>query len=150
MKKSFIINRDIVEIEKELNDSLAGVLTLRLKGGANYQIATNFVYLDKNIFVALNKEDEKFPNIKFNHYGQFIVYNSTREFDKDYTYQIKYISVVGEFRELDDSKLIEIVKEKFHQKYSNNSNGSDYLIPSNLLLCILDSKEIQFIIENGK
>jgi nitroimidazol reductase NimA-like FMN-containing flavoprotein (pyridoxamine 5'-phosphate oxidase superfamily) len=148
MKKSFIIVRDIIEIEKELENSLAGVLTLRLKGGMNYQIATNFVYLDKNIFVALNKEDEKFSNIKFNHYGQFLVYSSTLEQNKDYNYQIKYISIMGEFRELDDPKQVELVKEKFFQKYS--SNESDYQIPANLLLCILDSKEIQFIIENGK
>ncbi|MCS7053822.1 MAG: hypothetical protein NZM09_08810 [Ignavibacterium sp.] len=150
MKKNFLVVRDIVEIEKELENSLAGVLTLRLKGGMNYQIATNFVYLDKNIFVTLNKDDEKFPNIKFNHYGQFIVYSSSKEDDKDFSYQIKYVSIVGEFRALDDPKQIELVKEKFFQKYVNSSDDIDYQIPSNLVLCILDSKEIQFVIENGK
>lgn len=150
MRKNFIVNRDINEIENELNNSLAGVLTLRLKGGGNYQIATNFIYLDKNIFIALNKEDEKFESIKFNHYGQFLVYNTHFENDSDYSYQIKYISIVGEFRELDDPKQIEQVKEKFRQKFSKDTNESDYIIPSNLLLCILDSKEIQFIIEYGK
>lgn len=150
MRKNFIVNRDINEIENELNNSFAGVLTLRLKGGGNYQIATNFIYLDKNIFIALNKEDEKFESIKFNHYGQFLVYNARFENDSDYSYQIKYISIVGEFRELDDPKQIEQVKEKFRQKFSKDTNESDYIIPSNLLLCILDSKEIQFIIEYGK
>jgi nitroimidazol reductase NimA-like FMN-containing flavoprotein (pyridoxamine 5'-phosphate oxidase superfamily) len=150
MRKNFIVNRDINEIEKELNNSFAGVLTLRLKGGGNYQIATNFIYLDKNIFIALNKEDEKFESIKFNHYGQFLVYNAHFENDSDYSYQIKYISIVGEFRELDDPKQIEQVKEKFYQKFSKDVKESDYIIPSNLKLCILDSKEIQFIIENGK
>jgi len=150
MKKNFIINRDINEIEKELDNSFAGVLTLRLKGGGNYQIATNFIYMDKNIFITLNKDDEKFESIKFNHYGQFLVYNASFENETDYSYQIKYISIVGEFRELDDSKQIEQVKEKFFQKFSKYGNESDYLIPSNLALCILDSKEIQFIIEQGK
>lgn len=150
MRKNFIINRDINEIEQELNNSFAGVLTLRLKSGRNYQIATNFIYLDKNIFVALNKEDEKYESIKFNHYGNFIVYNANLEKDSDYSYQIKYISIVGEFRELDDPKQIEQVKEKFYQKFSKDIKESDYIIPSNLVLCILDSKEIQFIIENGK
>lgn len=150
MRKNFIVNRDINEIEKELNNSLAGVLTLRLKGGGNYQITTNFIYLDKNIFVVLNKEDEKFEHIKFNSYGQFIVYNAHLEKNFDYNYQIKSISVIGEFRELDDAKLIEQVKENFFKKFSQDSDQSDYQIPSNLTLCILDSKEIQFIIENGR
>lgn len=150
MRKIFIVNRDINEIEKELNNSFAGVLTLRLRSGRNYQIATNFIYLDKNIFIALNKEDEKFESIKFNHYGQFLVYNAHFENDSDYCYQIKYISIIGEFRELDDPKLIEQVKEKFQQKFSKDAKETEYIIPSNLKLCILDSKEIQFIIEFGK
>lgn len=150
MKKNFIINRDIIEIEKELENSIAGVLTLRLTKGRNYQIATNFVYLDKNIFVALNKDDENFANIKFNHHGQFIVYNSDNKKTDAFNYEVKFISIIGEFREIDDPKQIEIVKEKFFQKFSADSELSDYQIPANLCLCILDSKEIQFIIEQGK
>jgi nitroimidazol reductase NimA-like FMN-containing flavoprotein (pyridoxamine 5'-phosphate oxidase superfamily) len=149
MRKNFLVIRDIGEIEKELNEAIAGVLTLRLKGGGNYQIATNFVYLDKNIFVALNKEDEKFENIKLNHYGQFLIYNATITNNSEFNYRVKYISIIGEFREIDDQKLIESVKEKFAEKFLNN-NSADYVIPSNLILCILDSKEIQFIIEEGK
>lgn len=150
MKKNFIAIRDISEIEKELEKSIAGVLTLRLNKGRNYQIATNFVYLDKNIFVALNRDDENFVNIKFNHFGQFIVYNSIIEKNEGYNYQVSYISIIGEFREVDDPKQIEQVKEKFYQKFSPDSDYSDYLIPANLCLCILDSKEIQFITEQGK
>jgi nitroimidazol reductase NimA-like FMN-containing flavoprotein (pyridoxamine 5'-phosphate oxidase superfamily) len=150
MKKNFIVVRDISEIENELNNALAGVITLRLKEGLNYQIATNFIYLDKNIFVALNKQDEKFESIKFNHSAQFIIFSAKLNTEDDFTYQVKYVSIVGEFRELEDSKLIESVKENFQKKYSNNVKEIDYVIPSNLVLCILDSKEIQFIIENGK
>jgi len=150
MRKNFTFIRDINEIENELNNSFAGVLTLRLKDGKNYQLATNFIYLDKNIFIVLNKEDEKYESIKFNHYGQFLVYNAQLTDNSEYSYEIKYISIIGEIRELDDPKQIEQVKEKFFKKFSKETNESDYLIPSNLVLCILDSKEIQFIIENGK
>ncbi len=150
MKKNVKVIRDINEIEKELNNSLAGVLTLRLKGGGIFQVATNFVYLDKNIFVLLNKEDEKFEQIKFNINGEFIVYKADLEKESDSNYQIKYISVIGEFRKLEDSKQIEQVRESFCRKFSQDTDPSDYQIPSHLVLCILDSKEIQFVIESGK
>lgn len=150
MKKNFTIIRDIDEIEKELEKSLAGALALKLKEGGYYQIATNFVYLDKNIFVALNKEDEKFHNIKFDSIAHFITYNSYLENNSDYNYQIKYISIIGEFREVTDTKQIEIVMESFFNKFSKDVEITDYPMPSNLLLCMLDSKEIQFVVESGK
>lgn len=141
--------RDIKDIEKELNENYSGVASILLDSDKIYQIPTNFVYLDKNIYIYLDKTDEKFENMKFNSPASFSVVRSEKQGGKEITYRLKGITIFGEVRIVDEQKIIEQVKEMYKNKYSVRLKDEEYDVPENLILCIIDTSEIKAISEEG-
>ncbi|GMU97174.1 MULTISPECIES: hypothetical protein [Ignavibacterium] len=149
MQRNQIIIRDIKEIEKDINEALAGVASMLLDTDKIYQVATNFIYLDKNIFIYLDNTEEAFENIKFNSPASFSIVRTEKQGGKEITYRLKSITINGEIRIVDEQKVIEQIKEMYRSKYSSRIPSENYEVPENFIVCIIDTLEIKALIEEG-
>lgn len=151
MKKQITLIRDIEEIEKQLTNAQIGTLCIHLTNEKLFQLACNFVYLDKNIYIYLDSTDENYENIKYGALGSFSVYNNEKLNSKssDFTYKLSYVTINGEIKEIDDTKLQDQLSELYRQKYSSSIPAEKYIVSENLKPVILDSNEIKALIEEG-
>lgn len=151
MYKKITLVRDINQIEKQIQEAITGVLCIHLDNEKLMQYACNFIYLDKNVFLYLDKTDEDFEHIKYGAAASFSVFKNEKIPAKssDITYRLTYITVTGEIKDIDDAKLADQVKELYRKKYSPSIKADDYKISENLKSVILDTKEIKALIEEG-
>lgn len=151
MKKQTTLIRDINEIEKLIKDAFTGVICIHLSNDKLMQFACNFVYLDKNIYTFLDNLDENFEYVKYGSAGSLTVFNNKKVNSKteDVTYKLTYITVNGEIKEVDDSKLIDQITELYRLKYSPTIKSDIYKLGENLKPVILDTKEIKSVVEEG-
>ena len=150
MKKQITQVRDIAEIEKQLLKAQSGILCIHLSNEKLMQFACNFVYLDKNIYTYLDSTDENFEYVKYGSAGTFsISSNETNVNSKEFTYRLSFITINGEIKDIDDTKLREQITELYRLKYSAKINASDYILNDNLKPIILDTNEIKALIEEG-
>ncbi len=151
MKKQVTQIRDIAEIEKQLTQAQSGVLCIHLANEKLMQIACNFIYLDKNIYTYLDSTEENFEYVKYGSAGTFSVSSTEKINDKskEFTYRLSFITINGEIRDVDDSKLREQITELYRLKYSRSVEPNGYEISENLKPIILDTNEIKSLIEEG-
>lgn len=154
MKKVISNIRDLKLIEKELSKELNGVLAIQLDDEKIYQAATNFVYLDKNIHVFLQIEEDLYQQIRFNHYGIFTIYRFENKFKAqslfaESTYKLFSITINGTLREVEDKKLVDQLIELYHKKYSSNIELKEYRKEKNLKPIMIDTEEMQAFTEEG-
>jgi len=151
MKKQITLIRDIEEIEKQLINTQTGILCIHLTNEKLYQFACNFVYLDKNIYTYLDSTDENYANIKYGAGGSFSVFLNEKVNAKssEFTYKLSCVTINGEIKDVDDTKLRDQISELYRQKYSSNIEAEKYIVSENLKPVILDSKEIKALIEEG-
>ncbi|MFZ2324530.1 MAG: hypothetical protein WAV89_12645 [Ignavibacteriaceae bacterium] len=151
MKKQITQIRDINEIEKLIQGSSTGVLSIHLANEKIMQLACNFVYLDKNIYTFLDNTDENFEHIKYGSAGSFSIFKNERinTIASEFTYKLSHITINGEIKDIDDIKLIDQITELYRLKYSSVAKVEDYKLSENLKPIILDSKEIKSVIEEG-
>ncbi len=144
--------RDLEVIEKELNSIHCGVLAVPLEEDFE-QIAANFVYHDKNIFIYIQNK-ELFKNIRFGTQAKF---TAIREFDwkkesgvdAKTVYKLFYISVNGLIKPVEEKKLKNTIKQSFIQKYSGRLIESDTKSKSLGKLLVIDSEELTATEEVG-
>lgn len=154
MKKVISNLRDLKLIEKELAKETAGVLAIQLDDDKIYQSATNFVYLDKNIFVFLQVDDDLYQQIKFDRLGSFTIHRFENRF-KDHnlfaesTYKLFSITISGTVREVEDKKLIDQLVDIYHKKYSSGSDLKKYRYEKTLKPVMIDTEEMQAVTEEG-
>lgn len=151
MKRQIITNRDLKSIEKQLQQVDTGVLSILMDNDKIFQIACNFIYLDKNVYAYLDRDEENFEHIKYGNSCSFTVFSSGKLTPglKNYTYRLDYITISGEVKDIDDTKLNDQVAELYRLKYSRLSDGDDYKVDENLKPILLDTKEIKSFIEEG-
>ena len=151
MKKETTQIRDIKEIEKQLIQAPSGVLCIHLANEKLMQFACNFVYLDKNIYTYLDSTDENYEHIKYGSAGSFSVSSSEKLAgkSKEFTYKLACITINGEIKEVDDSKLKDQIVELYRLKYSPSIKADEYEVMENLKPAILDTNEIKAVIEEG-
>jgi hypothetical protein len=151
MKRQIITNRDLKSIEKQLQQVDTGVLSILMDNDKIFQIACNFIYLDKNVYAYLNRDEENFEHIKYGNSCSFTVFSSEKLKPgvKNYTYRLDYITISGEVKDIDDTKLNDQVAELYRLKYSRSSDGDEYKVDENLKPILLDTKEIKSFIEEG-
>lgn len=151
MKKQVTLIRDIEEIEKQLAQAASGVLCIHLANEKLLQFACNFVYLDKNIYTYLDSTDENFEHIKYGSSGSFSVSSSEKLSGKltEFSYILSYITINGEIKEIDDTKLADQVKELYRNKYSPSIKAENYKVSEILKPIILDTNEIKALVEEG-
>ncbi len=143
--------RDLEIIEKELNDSSGGILAFNVDGEKAMQYTTTFLYLDKNIYFFLDKDDEVFEKIKFNGFASFTILKDERlkkNRGKEDPYYLFSATVLGSIKIVDEKKTIDDIKHKFLSKYSlKKNNETKSTQPRELVM--IDSEEIQAAEEEG-
>ncbi|MBK7630535.1 MAG: hypothetical protein IPJ23_07525 [Ignavibacteriales bacterium] len=151
MKKQITQIRDIAEIEKQIVQASSGILCIQLANEKLMQMACNFVYLDKNIYTYLDSSDENTELVKYGSAGTFSVSSSDKLSDKskEFTYRLSSITINGEIKDVDDSKLKDQIAELYRLKYSPAFKVDEYEVLENLRPVILDTNEIKALIEEG-
>ena len=152
MRKIVSQIRDIVLIENELVNSPSGVLALNMKDDKITQLATTFLYQDKNVYFFFNDSDEESEDIKLETDVSFtIVKNNkirkTQKSDFDPTYNIFSISVSGLIKEVDDLKIADILRKNYLRKYSKP--GEKEKTSKFNKVVFIDTEEIQAYEEIG-
>ncbi|HEY6906828.1 MAG TPA: hypothetical protein VI230_05130 [Ignavibacteriaceae bacterium] len=148
-KISFI--RDLEIIETELNESSGGILAFNVDGEKAMQYTTTFLYLDKNIYFFLDKEDEVFEKINFNGSASFSIIKDERlrkTRTKEASYYLFSATITGPIRIVDEKKTIDDIRHKYLSKYSMKRHG-DSKSPHLKELVMIDSEEIQAAEEEG-
>lgn len=156
MKKVVTQIRDLEQIENELNNSLTGVLALIIEGDKIIQIATTFLYQDKNIYFFFNENDEIFESVKFESNVSFTILKNDeikggkKALKNDFTptYYMFSISISGEIKVVDDDKSIANLKKNYLKKYSSKSDEKEKNLKLTKVVFI-DSEEIQAYEEFG-
>ncbi len=142
--------RDLEIIEKELNDSSGGILAFNVDGEKAMQYTTTFLYLDKNIYFFLDKDDEVFEKINFNGFASFTILKDERlkkNRGKEDSYYLFSATVLGPIKVVDEKKTIDDIKHKFLSKYSLKKNSETKSAQRELVM--IDSEEIQAAEEEG-
>jgi len=144
--------RDITVIEKELNSITSGVIMLPLDEDVE-QIATNFIYHDKNVYVYI-QDKELYDKLKLNTSTKFTAIKdsaSGRKSKKNnqIIYSLFYISVSGILKKVAEKKLKNIIKQSFIQKYSGQLIDPESKSKSFSRLVVLDTEEMIATEETG-
>ncbi len=151
MKKIIKQIRDIEIIEKELNASSSGIVALILNNDKLTQFVTPYLYLNKNIYIFFDDENELFQNLHFDSNVSFtIVKNEKVKKSKNFTptYGFLTINILGKMKIVDDQKIIEEVKQHYLLKYKKNLDGVfDLSILKKIV--IIDTEEIHAVEEIG-
>ena len=145
--------RNLEVIEKELNSISSGAMVLPLEEDFE-QIATNFVYDNKNIYVFI-QNNELYRNLKFDSIAKFTAIKDTRlgmktKNEKESIYSLFYISVSGIIKNVSEKKLINNIKQSFIQKYSGKLIESESKSKSFSRLVCIDSEELTATEETGE
>jgi nitroimidazol reductase NimA-like FMN-containing flavoprotein (pyridoxamine 5'-phosphate oxidase superfamily) len=146
--------RDLELIEKELNSSITGVLALGVNEDKIAQIATTYLYLDKNIYIFFKEEDELFENIKFQSEVSFSILKTEKvkkspKVDFTPRYHIFSITILGLIKKLDDQKTIDDIRQNYLKKYSSKEEELTKTPARLSKVVLIDSREIQAIEEIG-
>ncbi len=144
--------RKLEVIEKELNSISSGAMALPLEEDFE-QIATNFVYSNKNVYVFIQNK-ELYKNLKLDSIAKFTAIKNTRlgkknKNDKECIYSLFYISVSGIIKNVREKKLINNIKQSFIQKYSGKLIESDSRSKSFSRLVCIDTEELTATEETG-
>ncbi|HSD62717.1 MAG TPA: hypothetical protein VLB50_02930 [Ignavibacteriaceae bacterium] len=144
--------RDLEIIEKELKESSGGILAFNIDGEKVIQYLTTFLYLDKNIYFYLEKDDEIFEKINLNSFASFTIVKDerikkNRSKDSAGNYYLFSTTIMGPLKIVDEKKTIEDIKEKYYSKYfiKKSSDAKSQLKE----LVMIDSEEIQAVEEEG-
>jgi len=151
-KKSKVI-RDLNLVEKELSSALSGVVSISLKKENFAQLATNFVYQNKNIFFYVDNV-ELIRTIKLDSLAKFTILkdkNLTKELieKKDPLYRLFSIVVTGVIREAEEQKTIRSVAQSFIEKYSGKLIREEKENSTQGKLLFVDSEELLAFDEIG-
>jgi len=153
MRKFVLHVRDLDLIENELKSNPAGVFALGLENEKIAQIATTFLYLDKNIYIFFSKEDEFYNSIQFDVEVTFTILrygniDKSKDVDFDPSYNLFSISVKGIVKKVEEVKVIEDLRKNYISKYQKSAEGKiDYSILAKAIL--IDTEEIQAVEETG-
>jgi hypothetical protein len=144
--------RNLEVIEKELNSISSGAMALPLEEDFE-QIATNFVYSNKNIYVFIQNK-ELYRNLKLDSIAKFTAIKDTsrgkkNKNDKECIYSLFYISVSGIIKTVREKKLINNIKQSFIQKYSGKLIESESRSKSFSRLVCIDTEELTATEETG-
>jgi len=145
--------RDIEVIEKELNKSGAGVLAVQCEDEDFLQMATTFLYRDKNLYIFF-EDDEFFNSIIFNTNVSFTILKEeklrkSKKASYHPTYKYFSISISGLIKKIEDSKIVEDLKRSYAKKYSNKKDGAELDFTVINKVTMIDSEEIKAIEETG-
>lgn len=153
MKRKIIQIRKMEVIEKELNTNHAGILAVVVDNEKVIQFPTTFIYLDKNIYIFFDNENELLQNIQFGTKVLFTILKSDKivkekELDFEPTYSMMYVSISGLIKRIDELKTITELQNTYLKKYKKKfSDKVDLTYLTNVVM--IDTEEIQAFEEIG-
>jgi len=144
--------RQLDIIEKELDSIASGVISLPLEEDYE-QLASNFVYHDKNIYLFIQNK-ELYEDLKFGSSAKFTAikessFDKKGKSDKQDIYRLFYISVNGILKKVDEKKLRDNIRQNFIQKYSGQLIEAEAKSKSFSKLVFIDSEELVATEETG-
>ncbi|MFO7527163.1 MAG: pyridoxamine 5'-phosphate oxidase family protein [Ignavibacteriaceae bacterium] len=154
MKKVISSIRDLKLIEKELIKEHSGAISIQLDDERIYQLASNFVYLDKNIYVFLQVDEDLYQQLRFGYSGSFTIHKFDNKFKEhdlfaESTYRLTSVTVNGVVREVEDKKLVDQIFELYNKKYSSNIALKEYMKEKILKPVMIDTEELLAFNEEG-
>ncbi len=153
MRKNIQTVRNIDLIEEELNSSIAGIVSFYSKEEKVIQLAVTFIYLDKNIYISLQNEEELTEKINFDIKANFALLKNTsakqsKSNKAKNIYKFFSVNIIGNLRKVDDQKLKEEFLRQYILKYNLEENDDkDMKLLKNVY--IIDTEEIQAFEETG-
>lgn len=149
MHKIVTTIRNLELIERELELATAGVIAFSLEGKKFNQLATNFVYQDKNIYIFID-DLELLKDIKLNSMSRFTIISQKNDGkQEDAIYRLFSILVAGNLREVEEKKVINNITQTYNQKYSGKLIHHDNNTVSPGKLLFIDSEELVAFEEVG-
>jgi nitroimidazol reductase NimA-like FMN-containing flavoprotein (pyridoxamine 5'-phosphate oxidase superfamily) len=152
MNKVVSLVRDIELIESELEKNAAGVLSVTLEAEKITQMTTTYLYLDKNIYIFFNEENELYDVLPFNCPIIYTVVNSERNNNSkkgvQFSYRVFSVSISGIIKKIDDLKTAEDLRKNYMKKYF--SPTAKFKEKELRKIIMIDSEEIQAFEEVGK
>ncbi len=145
--------KNLETIEKELIESQVGVAGLLLTNEKMVQLATPFLYQDKNIYVFFNSENELYDKIHFDLDASFTILKAgkakkAKGMKYEPTYNFLSISIRGKIKSINDQKQLDDLRQGYLKKYKKTLEGNfDFSALHNVV--IIDSEEIQAFDETG-
>jgi nitroimidazol reductase NimA-like FMN-containing flavoprotein (pyridoxamine 5'-phosphate oxidase superfamily) len=153
MQKNVQQIRDIAVIEKELSTCPVGLLALYIEDEKIVQVATTFLYLDKNIYFFIEESSDLYEAIKFNTPVSFAIIknDAPRKSSKaeNIVYHSVFIKVSGSIKIIDEQKTFDEVKQNYLTKYTKPGNNSGNNLTDSRVFMI-DTEEIQAVEETGE
>ncbi len=151
MGKNIQTVRNIGLIEEELKTSIAGIVSFFSKEEKVIQLAVTFIYLDKNIYISLQNEDELAEKINFEVKANFallknILAKPNKSNKAKAVYKFFSVNIIGNLRKVDDQKLIDEFQRQYILKYNLEDNDIKLLLKN---VYIIDTEEIQAFEETG-
>jgi len=153
MQKRTIQIRDLKAIEHGLDNNFAGVLSFYGGEESVAHIPLTFIYLDKNIYLFFNADDEVYASMPYDNTAIFTTVKSEKgkkisNSDFDAVYRFFSVTIKGIIKKVDEVKIIEDIRKRYLKKYSTeieDTNDHEYLKK----LVMIDTEEIQAIEEIG-
>lgn len=145
MRKKVTQIREMEVIENEFNNAKIGILAFKDHNDKVNQTVIPFIYVDKNIYIFFDENDENFEKIAFDDHVNFIIKDDTVSDGSAVNKSnggLKYFTqrVSGIIKKVEDNKTIEDLYKVFVQKYASTLESTE-LFGDKLVL--IDTEEIQ-------
>jgi hypothetical protein len=152
MEKNLTIIRDITKIEEELYAHYAGVLAILTNTERLIQIPCTFLYYHKNVYAAMQVEDDLLEKIAYDTNVSFTVLRSekvdqNKEAEQKSYFKVTSVTLNGILKRPEDFKINDEIKTLYSIKYSGNKLNEEDVLPVHFLM--LDTVEIKAFEEAG-
>jgi len=161
MKNKLVQIRDLELIENELKNATAGVFAFVKDSDKAEQIVTPFLYLDKNIYILFESDDENYEKIAFNSNVSFTVYGDKNS--QENNYKVFYIRCCGSVKKIEEQKTVDEISKSISEKYglsfSETLKSVDEIDQNEIpdedakptpRLILIDTEEIQAVEMSGE
>jgi hypothetical protein len=152
MEKNITILRDITRIEEELTAQYAGVLVFLTNQERLIQMPCTFLYYHKNVYAAMQPDDDLLEKIVYDTNVSFTVLKSEKvnkhksQNQKTY-YKVISVTLNGILKRPEDFKINDEIRELYSLKYSGSKLNEEETLPVHFLM--LDTVEIKAFEEAG-
>jgi nitroimidazol reductase NimA-like FMN-containing flavoprotein (pyridoxamine 5'-phosphate oxidase superfamily) len=154
MQRKRIQIRDMQIIDKEMSTNPVGVLAFSGNNESIVQLPTTFVYLDKNVYIFFDENNEALEKIQYDADVHFTItryekIKKTKKGDFIPAYKLTSVIITGRLKRLDDSMNINRIQNIYIEKYSPKTMSEVTSLNALQKIFVIDSEELQAYEEIG-